>query len=140
MTSSLALFAAALIQSPAAPACPIVENFTIVPFESGSAVLSTRTRSQIEAWLRSYRYPPARIDLLGNADRVGTRRANQWLSVRRVRAIRAYLVSLGIPRERISIRGTGEDQLVIETGDGVPEAQNRIVWLSVMPDEREPRC
>ena len=140
MIAGLLVFALAVLQSPTVPACLIAENLTILPFDSGSAALSPRVRAQVEAWLHSYRYPPEQIELLGNTDRVGSRRANQRLSIRRAGAIRDYLVSLGFPRERISVRGTGEDHVIMETADGVPERENRIVWMSFMSDPRGPRC
>jgi len=138
---TLAFAAASLIQSPDVHACPIVENFTILPFESGSADLSMRTRRQLDAWrevIRDLQFP-ARMELIGNTDRVGTRRANLRLSFMRARAVRNYLVSGGIPGSLINIRAFGEDQPLVDTADEIPEAQNRIVQFLMMPDPREPR-
>ena len=148
MTLTLVLAATALMQTPASQACPVpdppimADPMTILSFESGSAQLSSNARRNLDGWretIRNLRFPP-RIELTGNTDRVGSRRTNLWLSFRRARAVRDYLVRRGIPRDSIRIRATGEQYLVIETPDGVAEAQNRIVWFLMVADEREPRC
>ena len=148
MTLSLILAATGLIQISVPEGCParepsfIGDPLTILSFESGSARLSPSARRNLDSWrelIQRLRFP-ARIELTGNTDRVGTRQANLRLSARRARAVRDYLVSLGIPPESISILATGEDHLAVETADGIPEAQNRIVWFAMISDAREPRC
>jgi OmpA-OmpF porin, OOP family len=142
MVLGLALYAmAASIQSPSAASCPIVENFTLVPFDSGSADLSAQARLLLDNWseiIRSQRFP-AEVELVGGADRVGTRRANLRLSFRRAYAVRAYLVGHGVRRQRVRIRAFGEDHPLVDTADEVPEAQNRLLQLLMVPDAREPR-
>lgn len=78
--------------------------------------------------------------LLIDPSRPAPLRANLRLSLRRAGAVRDYLVSRGISREAISVRGTGEEYVIIETADEVPESQNRVVWFLMIADEREPRC
>jgi outer membrane protein OmpA-like peptidoglycan-associated protein len=137
-----ALLGAAALGQPAARTCPvlIVESFTILPFASGSAELSAQVRDQVDAWgqIVLSRQFPARVELTGQTDRVGRRRDNLRLSYRRAAAVRDHLVRGGIPAERISILATGEDRPLIETADGVAEDQNRIVWLHMLTDPREP--
>ncbi|HEY0324761.1 MAG TPA: OmpA family protein [Allosphingosinicella sp.] len=138
-----ALFAAALIQTPAARPCPIVENFTHLYFDSGSAELSARARRRLDVWrgiIARQRFPVREIRLAGHTDRVGTREADLRLSSRRARAVQAYLLRHGILRERITIEAFGEDLLYVDTDDEVPEADNRVVQLLMVPDAREPRC
>jgi len=48
-------------------------------------------------------------------------------------------MSSGVPGRRITVSATGEDRPIVETADEVPEAQNRTVWLLMVPDSREPR-
>ena len=120
----------------------MADPIAILAFESGSAQLSLNARTILDGWretIRNLRFP-ARIELTGNTDRVGSRRANLRLSLRRAGAVRDYLVSRGISREAISVRGTGEEYVIIETADEVPESQNRVVWFLMIADEREPRC
>jgi OOP family OmpA-OmpF porin len=46
----------------------------------------------------------------GHTDRIGTTKYNQKLSERRADAVRDYLVSLGIARDKIETLGMGETQ------------------------------
>ncbi len=49
---------------------------------------------------------------IGHADRIGSDRYNQKLSVRRAESVKAYLVSKGIPANRVYTEGKGEKQPV----------------------------
>jgi OOP family OmpA-OmpF porin len=48
----------------------------------------------------------------GHTDRIGTQRYNQRLSERRADAVRDYLVSRGVPRDKIETLGMGKTQPV----------------------------
>jgi OOP family OmpA-OmpF porin len=49
-----------------------------------------------------------KIVTVGYADRIGTQSYNLRLSQRRANSVKSYLVSKGIPAERISTEGRGE--------------------------------
>ena len=70
-----------------------------------------------------------RIELAGHADRSGTVRYNQALSLRRAEAVAAELIRLGVPRPRITVQGFGESRALVPTADGVREPQNRRVEI-----------
>jgi OOP family OmpA-OmpF porin len=63
--------------------------------------------------------------VVGHTDTSGSPSYNQKLSERRANAVRAALEALGIPEDNIHVSGRGEGELMIETGDGVKEPQNR---------------
>ncbi len=65
------------------------------------------------------------IKIVGHTDTVGSQRANQRLSECRAGAAKTNLVNKGIPASSISATGVGETQLVVQTGDGMKEPQNR---------------
>jgi OmpA-OmpF porin, OOP family len=65
------------------------------------------------------------IKIVGHTDTVGSQRANQRLSECRAGAAKTNLVNKGIPAGSISATGAGETQLVVQTGDGMKEPQNR---------------
>ncbi len=73
-----------------------------------------------------------RIELTGHADRSGSARYNQKLSLRRAEAVKAVLVSLGVAPDSITTVGKGETAPLVPTPDGVREAQNRRVEI-VLP-------
>lgn len=68
----------------------------------------------------------------GHTDAIGTNAYNQALSIRRVEAVKAYLVSKGVPADQIKTEGKGESQPVAsnQTRDG--RAQNRRVEIEVV--------
>lgn len=67
--------------------------------------------------------------LTGHTDRAGASAYNQRLSKRRVEAVRSKLVTLGIDAAAIAVGPDGEGQPLIDTADGVREAQNRRVEI-----------
>jgi OOP family OmpA-OmpF porin len=54
---------------------------------------------------------------IGHADRLGSKKYNQKLSVRRAEAVKAYLVTQGIEASRIRTEGRGETQPVKQCTD-----------------------
>ena len=74
--------------------------------------------------------PDADIVVAGYADSIGTEKFNQNLSMRRARAVKAYLeVNHGIAPDRIIMKGYGEHGPIAtnETDDG--RAKNRRVEM-----------
>lgn len=65
------------------------------------------------------------IKIVGHTDTVGSQASNQRLSECRAGAAKSNLVSKGIQAGAISATGAGETQLVVQTGDGMKEPQNR---------------
>lgn len=61
----------------------------------------------------------------GHTDTVGSARYNQGLSERRAAAVKNELVADGLPSGSIETIGAGKTGLLVPTGDGVREAQNR---------------
>ena len=67
----------------------------------------------------------ASIMVVGHTDTVGSNKYNDALSMRRSAAVKSSLVSKGIAANAISTAGRGESELMVQTGDGVKEPQNR---------------
>ena len=70
-----------------------------------------------------------RIDVDGNTDTSGTPTYNQGLSERRARTVAAELVRDGVPQNAISMHAYGDTKLLVPTGPGVREPQNRRVEI-----------
>jgi OOP family OmpA-OmpF porin len=72
------------------------------------------------------------IIAVGHTDSVGTDAYNQKLSVRRAEAVKAYLVSKGIEKNRIYTEGKGEKQPVATNKTAEGRAKNRRVEIEVV--------
>jgi outer membrane protein OmpA-like peptidoglycan-associated protein len=73
----------------------------------------------------------ARITATGHTDTSGPEAYNMALSLRRANAVKDALVRDGVPAAAISVIGKGETQLLVPTGDGVREPQNRRVEIVI---------
>ena len=101
-------------------------------FDWDRADLTDRARQIIrEAAENSTRVQYTRIEVNGYTDTSGTAAYNQRLSVRRAQAVAAELVRNGVPRHAITIQGFGETHLLVPTGPGVREPQNRRVEIII---------
>ena len=72
------------------------------------------------------------IIAVGHTDSVGTDAYNQKLSVRRSEAVKAYLVSKGIEKNRVYTEGKGEKQPVADNKTKEGRAKNRRVEIEVV--------
>jgi OOP family OmpA-OmpF porin len=69
---------------------------------------------------------------VGHTDAIGTDAYNQRLSVRRAEAVKAYLVSKGIPANRVYTEGKGKRQPVADNRTAAGRAKNRRVEVEVV--------
>ncbi len=69
---------------------------------------------------------------VGHTDSVGSDAYNQGLSMRRSEAVKAYLVSSGIEKNRVYTEGKGEKQPVADNKTGEGRAKNRRVEIEVV--------
>ncbi|MGH6640935.1 MAG: outer membrane protein OmpA [Polaromonas sp.] len=72
------------------------------------------------------------IIAVGHTDAVGGDAYNQKLSVRRSEAVKAYLVSKGIEKNRVYTEGKGEKQPVADNKTAEGRAKNRRVEIEVV--------
>jgi outer membrane autotransporter protein len=115
----------------AVPAAAAARSY-LVFFDWDKATLTDRARQIIrEAADNSTHIQYTRIEVNGYTDTSGTPRYNQGLSVRRAQAVSGELVRDGVPAGAISIRGFGETNLLVPTGPGVREPQNRRVEIII---------
>ncbi len=119
----------------AAPApAPVVQpaRSYLVFFDWDKYNLTDRARQIIrEAAENSTRVQYTRIQVNGYTDTSGTPKYNMGLSIRRANAVAAELVRDGVPRASIAIQGFGETHLLVPTGPGVREPQNRRVEIII---------
>ena len=69
---------------------------------------------------------------VGHTDSIGSDAYNQKLSVRRAEAVKAYLVSKGIAKDRVYTEGKGKKQPVADNKTAEGRAKNRRVEIEVV--------
>ena len=72
------------------------------------------------------------IVAVGHTDWIGTDAYNQKLSERRANAVKAYLVSKGVPAEKIFTEGKGKKQPIASNKTREGRAKNRRVEVEVV--------
>ena len=72
------------------------------------------------------------IIAVGHTDSVGSDAYNQKLSVKRAEAVKAYLVTKGIEKNRVYTEGKGEKQPVADNKTSEGRAKNRRVEIEVV--------
>jgi outer membrane protein OmpA-like peptidoglycan-associated protein len=118
--------------APVAAPAPAPARSYLVFFDWDKAELTDRAKSIVkEAADNSTRVQVTRIEVNGYTDTSGTPRYNQGLSVRRAQAVAGELVRDGVPQNVINIQGFGDTHLLVATGPGVREPQNRRVEIII---------
>ena len=115
----------------AVPASPVSRSY-LVFFDWDKSNLTDRARQIVsEAAANSTKVQYTRLEVNGYTDTSGTPQYNQGLSIRRAQTVAAELVKDGVPKSAISIQGFGETHLLVATGPGVREPQNRRVEIII---------
>jgi outer membrane protein OmpA-like peptidoglycan-associated protein len=107
-----------------------------VYFAFGSAVLDLAGMVQLGKaanWLRSH--PDQQILIEGHTDDVGPSRYNLVLGEHRARAVRDYLIQLGVSEDRMAIASLGEAQPVSQERRDL----NRRSEVVPVPENTDPR-
>jgi outer membrane protein OmpA-like peptidoglycan-associated protein len=118
--------------STAVPPSPVSRSY-LVFFDWDKAVLTDRAKQIVgEAAAASTKVQVTKIQVNGYTDTSGTASYNQGLSMRRAETVAAELVKDGVPKSEIAIQGFGETHLLVPTGAGVREPQNRRVEIIIM--------
>jgi len=100
------------------PPPPGVQKITLAAkalFDFDKAVLKPEGKEAIDREVISKLNQITKLELVlvtGHTDRIGTQAYNQRLSERRANAVRDYLVSKGVPRDKIETLGMGKTQPV----------------------------
>ena len=107
-----------------------------VPFASDSARLPDQAQQALDLLAAALlRNPEMQITLVGHTDDRGPADYNRRLSLSRARAAAAYLNRQGVPEERLSSRGMGEDA-PLPDDDGTTRARLRRVEVIIEPIAR----
>ena len=82
------------------------------------------------------RYPGTEVLIVGHTDNVGSDAYNMGLSQRRADSAKSYLVSMGIPADRIRTSGRGETEPVASNETEAGRQQNRRVEIAIFANEQ----
>ncbi|WP_366141744.1 OmpA family protein [uncultured Boseongicola sp.] len=105
-----------------------------ITFDTGSWQVKQdfrRTLHSVATVLNHYNRTYIYVD--GHTDTVGSREYNQDLSERRAESVAQELIVRDVLAGRLIVRGFGETQPLIPTGDNVNEPQNRRVEIQIVP-------
>lgn len=131
--SAAAILASAPIVSFAQDAMYSVE----FPFDSDR--LTQEARTEVSDAVAAYRSTgQADIAVEGHTDTVGTQDYNLDLSRRRAQAVQQALVSQGVPMSAITTDWVGENDLAVQTADGVRNQENRRVTIALRANTPSP--
>ena len=115
---------------PAAPPPP--SKSWMVFFDTNSTTLSQQSATTVtEAATVAKSMANARVAVTGFTDTDGSPAYNQQLSLRRADAVKNALMRNGIAPQAITVNGTGEAGLLIETPDQTKNEKNRRVQIVV---------
>ena len=119
-----------------APAAPVSEKVTFAAdafFDFDKAVLKPEAKAKMDDLVgKTGGLNLEVIIAVGHTDSVGADAYNQQLSVRRADAVKEYLVSKGIEKNRIYTEGKGEKQPVADNKTTEGRAKNRRVEIEVV--------
>jgi OOP family OmpA-OmpF porin len=102
-------------------------------FDFDKAVLKPEGRAKLDDLVGKFQGINLEVIIaVGHTDSVGTDAYNQRLSVRRAEAVKAYLVTKGIERNRVYTEGKGEKQPVADNRTSEGRAKNRRVEIEVV--------
>ena len=97
-----------------------------VHFEFNGDALGDEARERLDRLARCLReIDKAEVRVLGHADERGTEEYNLHLGERRARAVKRYLVNLGVPETKLAVVSYGENRPVAEGQDESSWAKNR---------------
>ncbi|MEO8410986.1 MAG: outer membrane protein OmpA [Propionivibrio sp.] len=122
-----------------APVKPMAEKVTVAAdalFDFDKATLRPMGKQKIdEVAAKANQLVLEVVIAVGHADRLGSDSYNQKLSERRAAAVKDYMVSKGIPANRIYTEGKGEMQPVTKPGECKGAKSPRVVSC-LQPDRR----
>ena len=127
--------------APAKPAAPVAPAPTAVKvtfetdtfFAFDKSVLQPAGKTKLEDLVSKLQGTDIEVIVAtGHTDSTGTDAYNQKLSMRRANAVKAFLVSKGLPAERVFTEGKGEKQPVASNKTAEGRAKNRRVDVEVV--------
>ena len=119
--------------APQPPAATKVTYAADAFFDFDKAVLKAEGKAKLDDLVGKVKSINLEVIIaVGHTDSVGTDAYNQKLSVKRAEAVKAYLVTKGIEKNRVYTEGKGEKQPVADNKTKEGQAKNRRVEIEVV--------
>ena len=113
-------------------ALPARPSAFMLHFITGTDELTPESKAELQNVLAALKDRPLPdVLVIGHTDTVGDLAGNDRLSAQRAETVKAFLVDIGIPAQRIRTAGRGERELLVPTADEVDEPRNRRVEINV---------
>jgi OmpA-OmpF porin, OOP family len=104
-----------------------------IEFETGNAKLTSAGARVLDDLVPVLsQFTGRRFEVIGHTDDVGAHDANMTLSAARADAVKAYLVSKGIPAADLLTSGAGPDRPVTTNTTAEGRARNRRIEFRVL--------
>ena len=124
------------VAPPAPPAPPAATKVTYAAdafFDFNKSVIKPEGKAKLDDLVGKIKDINLEVIIaVGHTDSVGGDAYNQKLSIRRSEAVKAYLVSKGIEKNRVYTEGKGEKQPVADNKTSEGRAKNRRVEIEVV--------
>jgi OOP family OmpA-OmpF porin len=118
---------------PAPPAAVKVTYAADAFFDTGKSVVKADGKAKLDDLAGKVKDINLEVIIaVGHTDSVGADAANQKLSVSRAEAVKAYLVSKGIEKNRVYTEGKGSKQPVADNKTAQGKTKNRRVEIEVV--------
>ena len=128
--------AAAPAPAPKPAPTPVATKVTYAAdafFDFDKSVLKPEGKAKLDGLVNKIKGIKLEVVIaVGHTDSVGTDAYNQKLSVRRAEAVKAYLVTKGIEKNRIYTEGKGERSPIADNKTAAGRAKNRRVEVEVV--------
>jgi len=77
------------------------------------------------------KYAPAKVDIIGHTDTVGSNAINLKVSLKRAKYVESLITEQNLKSVSLTSKGYGEEDLYVATPDNTDEAQNRNVEIFI---------
>ncbi len=104
-------------------------------FEQGKAVINPKSFQELDELVAMMKdSPKVEIQLEGHTDNVGNPEANMKLSQSRVDAVKKYITSKGVSKNRVQTKAFGGSKPIAKENTEEARAKNRRVAMRVLKD------
>ncbi|MFZ8835441.1 MAG: OmpA family protein [Flavobacteriales bacterium] len=105
---------------------------TDVLFETSSSSLAPDFQPELEQLAKTMKQSDVKIRITGHTDGLGNTRDNLELSLSRARAVRDYLVEMGVDQSRLEVEGMGARRPLATNDTPEGRARNRRTEIEVI--------